>query len=229
MSAGQAFVSDTFTGVSGTDLESHTGEIGATWAQQPFSNHVHLQISDANRARIANAEASFGQVLASGLPDSAEYDVRADVVVKSMGSTDSIGIVARADAAGPSPTYYIAALTQSGNTWDLVKSVAGSFSTLASVAAGVSAGETHSLLLSMRSQQKSVYVDGQLRIGTVDDSITAAGQVGIGLGGSGTASDSTGVHLDNFVATNPANPSLRVGLWRRRGRHPSVSSPGGYF
>lgn len=199
--SGQAFVRDTFTGSSGADLVSgHTGEVGATYTLQTGSNTVHFQISDANRGRISDGEVTFGQVLASGIPDSAEYETVIDLVVKSI-TTDQIGLAVRADPAAV--TYYTPYLDQGLNTWNLAKSVAGVFTALGSVDAGVVVGQTYSMRMSTTTPQKSIYVNGALVLGTSDDTITAAGQVGLAQGAHNASSDTTGVHFDNFVASNP--------------------------
>src|SRR4051794_6046482 len=76
-SAHAAVVTDTFTGNDGTLLENHVGETGASWISHP-AYPARLQLSGG---RLWGPE--WGLYLASGIPSTNEYDVSADLTVKS--------------------------------------------------------------------------------------------------------------------------------------------------
>lgn len=194
------FVSDTFTDVAGTLLQNHTGETGATWTKHATQTPADGMISDANRLRSTDG-ASFGYYYASGVPANAEYDVES--LLRYLSDTNSTNGVAGRIATGAS-TAYFARYNQSGTTarWELYKQVSGTFTLLGSYNQTLSAGVDYALKLESRAAAKKVYIDGVERISSADDVITAAGKAGVWL--QGTDSNTTGVHFDNFTATDAA-------------------------
>src|SRR5690242_14262483 len=73
------FIEDTFsTGSSGDNLNTHTGETGATWTKNPtVVGGSDMVLTDAGR--VIPAGSTKGSYYASGTPASAEYDVQATV------------------------------------------------------------------------------------------------------------------------------------------------------
>ena len=84
----------------------------------------------------------------------------------------------------------------------------GSYTILNTVGASVVAGHTYHLKLSIRNASKTFYVDGVSVLTNVDNGITGAGKAGMWLDGPKT--DTTGVHLDNFKATDVVGSTVFV-------------------
>lgn len=187
------FVSDTFTDTSGTALPSHTGETGATWTRHG-SYAADIVVSDANRARGTGTAALN---YASGTPASAEYDVEADL--RCVSNLSFNGVCGRV-ATGADTTYI--ARFFNANGWQLLKLVAGVATTLGTDTTDgttLTVGSTYALKLEIRNAAKKLFIGGAERLSSADNAITAAGQSGVrGSGGSNT----TGYHLDNYVATD---------------------------
>lgn len=197
MSSGSVFVQDTFTDTAGDNLVTqHTGEIGGTWAVQPGgSGSEVLQISTSGKVYSSGV---FGQLYASGVPDSPDYDVDYDFTL--LTDLQAFGGCARMDTA--SNTSYMSGLS-GARLLSLYQVVSGSFTLLGSVdlSGTVSLGTTHHLRQrAYKSGEKSLWFDGQVLINANDEVITAAGRAGLNFGGG--SSDTTGYHIDNFVATN---------------------------
>lgn len=188
-----AFVSDTFTDANGTTLEAHTGETGATWAKHATETPATAVIA-SNRARPNGATAGF--YYASGSPASAEYDVQSDLFV--LTTAGNSGVAGRIDTA--SRTGYLWR-SLSGGDWQLYKDVAGTFTLLGSSPDSLSTSTAYVAKLGLRDAAKKGYVGGVELVSTADNAITGAGKAGVWV--DGALSDSTGIHLDNFSATNP--------------------------
>jgi parallel beta-helix repeat protein len=190
--AGAAVVTDTFTGADGTLLQNHTGETGATWTKGPAAYPADLTI-------LANRVWGPGWALyyASGTPSGNEYDVSAELTVKSnVGAT---GVVAR--AATPD-SFYMARYNAATGSWELA-TCTPNCAILGSYAQTLTVGQTYALRLEVRNAQKRLFVDGVQRASTIDDTITRVGLTGIRQG-PGDASATTGYHVDNFSVTMPS-------------------------
>lgn len=193
-----AFVVDSFTDADGTALASHTGETGATWTKH--ASYTGTYSIQSNRAY---AGSGTGAYYASGTPASAEYDVQATVVVVTL--TDNNQSICARIATGAN-TLYMArhnrAAGGTNNAWELYKIVAGTATLLGSYSQALSGGGSYTLLLEIRDAAKKVYIDGVERISSGDNAITAAGLAGVRS--SVPASSTTGMHLDDFSATDVA-------------------------
>jgi hypothetical protein len=191
------FSTDSFTGTTGTTLASHTGETGATWAAYSASGTTAL-LTDANRLRRnGNATAAY---YSSGTPPSADYSVQADIVVKSLLTSDTAGVIGRATAATGTSTYYFAQYSVASAGWQLEKSVSGTVTQLGSTyAQTLTAGSTYTLTLELLGSSIRLLVNGTDVIRVTDTSITTAGRAGIRVGGTTTTGNTLGLHLDNFA------------------------------
>lgn len=191
------FVSDSFTDTSNTVLSSHTGETGATWTQHPAFTADVWRITNANRSRPANG---VGGYYASGTAASAECDITWDLY--TVTDTGFIGVFARFDLDNPATAgYHMRYLSGGSDKWSLIEIVEGTWTEIGSYPEAISNGVTKSVLFECRNAYKRVWVDGVLRIDRPNNSVTQVGYVGVR--GSNNADDhTTGVHLDNFVATD---------------------------
>jgi hypothetical protein len=201
-----AFVSDVFTDTSGTLLASHTGGTGATWTTHPsYANNG--QISSANRARPVDGNLPTAAYYAGGAPAGAEYDVQIDVftVAQSLGS---VGPMARVDTAAQ--TFYLSRYIADTGGRDIIKCVAGTFTTLGSFAGTrETAGTTKVQRLECTNATKKLFSDGVEIVSSTDNAITAAGKAGLWL--EGDVTDILGVHVDNFSASDIAAAPTLVG------------------
>jgi len=192
------YSSDTFTGTAGTSLQSHTGEVGATWTV--FASSSTAVLTDANRVRRNTTTPT--QYYASATPSSANYTVEGDVTVKSLISGDAANVIGRQDTSNTNGTYY-AARYLSGD-WELLKLVNGTVTVLDTSPVTLTSGQTYNLQLSMNGSSIALYVDGTLKASATDSAITAAGKAGIRMGTSANPTaptNTTGLHMDNFVVT----------------------------
>jgi hypothetical protein len=187
------FVDDTFTGeADDTALPAHTGEVGATWTNLSAG----LLVSAAGRVFKSGGGGSVA--IASGSPATAEYDVEADIVALTDVSGHSLGVMGR--VVDNSNHYWFDALDGTGLR--LFKRVANSNTQLGSYSTTVDGSYAARLKLELRDGAKKCYEAGVERISSADNALTAAGSAGIRA--AGTASSTTGLHLDNFTASDPA-------------------------
>jgi uncharacterized repeat protein (TIGR01451 family) len=200
--------SDSFTGSAGTLLQSHTGEIGATWAHFGTSTGDAV-ITNANALRRNSAGAT--QYSASGTPPSADYSVQADIIVKSLPSlleSDGVAVLGR---IGSGDNFYFARWLDTGllggPRWEIGKTVAGTSTVLGTVSQSLTVGQTYSLNLTMVGNALSLWVDGAQLTSATDAAFGAAGKAGLGPGisGAGASTNTTGLHVDNFRATPTAD------------------------
>jgi len=201
------FVTDTFTesGSSAVDLNTHTGELGATWTHSPHANYTANLNLDQSTDRIFSINTSA--YYASGTPPSADYCSEAVVFVASVISVN-VSVTVRMDTTAD--TMYIFRLN-SGTSWDVRRIVAGSQTTLPAATTSTSnlpgVGETRTMKLCISggaTPTLAAYVDGvQLSsLGGLDGSpITATGKAGVRFSGAQTTT--TGFHFNSFRAFTP--------------------------
>lgn len=183
-------VDDTFTDTSGLALESHTGEVGATWTEHGSYTAGALVISSAGRCR--NNVAGNSLYYASGAPAGVEYDVSADFYPVTV-ATPSIGICGRVDTGAD--TFYIVEIETT--RYRQAKWVASVNTLLGAWTNTPVAGVSEAAKLEIRDATKKTFVNGVERISSTDNAITAAGKAGIRTRNV-LQSDSAGMHVDNF-------------------------------
>lgn len=192
-----AFVNDTFTDAAGTLLVNHLGETGADWTLHPsYANDA--VISNANRCRPgAGTTAAY----ASGAPASAEYDVECDVEFLTDNNAAN-GPCGRMSTSAD--THYHVRYSRNGldAQWELYKFVDGAATLLGTFTDLLIAGMPRRVKLEIRDAAKKVYIDGVERISSTDNAITDVGRAGLRLFRGDT--NTTGIHLDNFTATDAA-------------------------
>ncbi len=207
-----AFATDSFTDTAGTSLVNHTGELGTTWVGiGGRSNAAHV-ISNANRVRY-DLSVGEGRLGCSGAPATAEYDVECDIVSKgTLASDETMGVVARGHATD-NTAYQALYRTGSGTPrWELWRAVAGSYSMLGSYTQALTVDQAYALKLECRDATKKLYVDIVERISSADNTITAAGYPGVNTYRNANGSDTAGVHMDNFSASDPAGAGGAAGM-----------------
>lgn len=200
--AGGDFVTDTFTQASDITLASHTGEVGATWTVHP--SYSGTALDDATLDRIYLNSAAAGGYYASGSPPGADYYVEADfyrlsllsnnaAIVLGFDTAADTGILLRLNDTGASQQYEVIDRVTGSNTI-LNGGTAISTSHIPSVG-----GAAVKVRIVRTGTAITVFFDGvQDTSLNSTTSITAVGKAGIRA--SGTASATTGIHLDNFSA-----------------------------
>lgn len=193
------FVNDTMTGTAGTVLSAHTGETGASWTLHSSYGTGQAVLTDANRVRSNNLNQAL--YYASGTPASADYDVEVDMRIFSLIAATQDGPCGRINTS--LNTMYYFRYRPDPTVWEIGKLVGGTSTILGSYTHVPTVGNTYHVKLEMRGTTLKGYIDGVLQITATDSAITAAGRAGIRWL-EASASNTTGIHFDNFSATDPA-------------------------
>jgi hypothetical protein len=192
---GTVIITESFTGSSGTPLESHIGEVGATWVKH-LGMTGNLVLSNANRLRVDTSDTSSWYD-ASGVPTSTDYDCSGDFKVFSLEALHYTSLLCRMmtnAATGYAIQYNIA-----DARWELFYWLNGDTYTLQTYSTALTVGSTYSAMLLMRGSQLTVEVDGTPIMQTTDATITGPGRLGINIYAVGSAdTNATGIHLDNI-------------------------------
>lgn len=199
--ADTAGIGDT-TGVLADDFAASAGSLLSTrapWAVHPSGGDG--LITAAGRVRHNGAGAT-GLLYAGADQPSGEYDVLAEFVpIANIGFTLT-GLAGRLAAAAN--TLYLARYSGSAGAWQILKLVNGSATTLATSSAfPLTLNQSYRVRFVLRDAAKRLVVDGVEVCSTADNAIAGAGRAGVRLFDSGTNSDASGVHLDNFAVEVP--------------------------
>jgi hypothetical protein len=156
------FVSDTFTDTNGTLLEDHTPEVGGAWVKRS-SGSVKV-----NNNQIEGVF-GLGYYTNAAVPGGAGYDI----TYNWESFSSQIGVVARfLDMSN-----FYRARYYSGE-YDLKKVVSGSWSLL-DLTAEAAPGFPAACKFEILDATKKFYVGGAEKITTADNTLTAAGVVGV--------------------------------------------------
>jgi hypothetical protein len=191
---GADFVTDTFTGTTGTNLEAHTADTGGAWAVQGTNTTAFFKI-DTNHAYCA-VSGDFSVYYVAATPADANYSVHATVTINAGTSTGG-GVAGRIDTATGSG-YYVYYAGGAPGAWRLSK-----FDGATETSLGTFAGDVPTTprvaKLRMNGSTISLDIDGVQRISASDSTYTATGKAGL----IGTFFDnSTDRFIDNFGAND---------------------------
>ena len=227
---------DDFTGVAGSDLSGRIatgpGSNGAAWSVDAAMTTVPGQggivISDANRARgAADPDFTDGFYLLGGVAASADEDVEADLTLICTSFNDEkAGVLIRWTDGNGSPTYnsrgYAIVYSPYSGLVEISRFVPiaeGGGVPVAS--ATIATNLSPKFRIVPRGATITVYVAGTFALTFTDTdskAILTPGRRGIRIRyGSTNASNSNGVHVDNFLA----------GLLGVPGTTPSLVTGGG--
>lgn len=214
-----AFVTDTFTGSAGTTLQTHTGELGATWTKHPAAAQ-DMVLTNANKLR-GSSTGNYGLYYASAVPPSSEYAVSCTVTQVSLLSNPT-GICARLDTAAQ--TCYYAQYGGSGalGLFELRKVVAGVETSLGQYVQTLGDGNSVTMTLQVYDRAKKLLINGITRVTSSDNTITATGRVGVK--GKSQNNNTTGTHIDDLSA-DPVAPLPPIGTFTNL--HRSLVAQGG--
>lgn len=193
--ATSTFLQDDFSGSAGQDVIAYNND----WFKSIY-NAADQQfiITDEQRAITTSSASGTPVFYHRNIPATADYDVSADIHIKS--AVETVGIIGRA-SGDTTRNHYMAQFTAS--TVKLFKVVGWISATqLASKGITLTAGQTYNLKLSMFGDSIKVYVDNVEQIAVTDSAITEKGMAGIRNFYSTPISYTTGMHIDNFLGTN---------------------------
>jgi hypothetical protein len=169
------FVTDTFTDVNSTALESHTGETGATWAKQTgFASQADISTNAAQR------NGNQPRYYASGVPGSADYDVQA-TLKPSDDERDRPSLELRMDPSGD--TSY-SAMYDAFAGWTLQKRVAGVVTNLGTDGTIHANPDRPVCKLEAVGTAIKFYLDGVQKVSVTDSAVSSAGKAGLGWNSS---------------------------------------------
>lgn len=193
---------DTFTDTNGTVLSSHTGEGGVTYTRHSSFSVATITI-EANRA-VKDGDAATAVYYASVVGSSLFYEISCDIVDKSAVQR-SMGVFGWIDTASDT---MIGVRRQNDTTWQLLKIVGGTATSLDTEPATFSAEAVHTLKLRRIPETNDFewFLDGaSLGVFTITDAeFQSIGKIGIratNTGGAGVA-----YHLDNLSASSVSAP-----------------------
>lgn len=194
------FVSYSFSGnTAGTPLQSVAAETGGPWSAANGIAGSSVVVSSAGRI-YNNAGAGAQSVyVTTAAPASNEYDVEADFVqVSSSSSYADVGC--RVTLAVGGFTGYLGGRDPVDGKWKIYR---GLTPLATSGATTLTVGQSYHVKLSIRNSGSNailtLYVDGvQVATATDTSPITVVGRPAVWV--YDTASDSAGLHLDNFTA-----------------------------
>jgi hypothetical protein len=191
---GTVFVRDTFTDSNGTALESHTGEVGATWTEHSSFTSGGYSI-DTNRA-VTPSASNAAMYYASGTPPIADYDVDATLrVLTAAYNSIGQGVAARVDTSANTMIFF----RYSSSGWQLFQTTTGtSLQIGVSSSTTLSAGQDYPIRLSVVGTNVTGAVNG-VTVCSGTTTVTTAGKVGL----RGTsASSTTGIAIADVTATS---------------------------
>ncbi len=194
------FLLDTFTDTPGTPLESHVGEIGATWTIHPSNPSASALISDANRVRSNLAGAAGNLFYASGTPSGgADYYVETIIRAVSLPGSGYAGVTGR--TAPATNDFYFAIYNLGTGDWELWYSAGITANKIGNFTQTLTVGQDYTLRLDMVGSTIRLLVDGVQQISVIDTNVTSAGKAGVIV--YGTFSNSTGLQLSSIAAVDP--------------------------
>lgn len=199
------FIKDTFTDTDNTLLENHTGETGATWTKHTTTGTGSAQITNANRLQSGTANSVI--YTASGTPASAVYTV--EVIFRMLTDINDVGCVCGRIASTSVANGYIS-YAYGGIQYYLSRLDSGVETVLAQVDETYNTAQDYRLSLHLTDSQKRMSIDSIEKLTSADNTYTAAGLAGV-LFNLAAGSDTTGTHLDNFVASEGMPYRKRIG------------------
>jgi hypothetical protein len=192
------FAADNFTDTAGVTLQAHTPSGGGTWTKHADST-CDIVITDANRVRQGGTAGQIGLYYHSGTPSAADYTVSGVVRLVTDNGVSNVALAARLDVT--TGACYWFGLSVFSNGWRLFYyNGSGGFTQIGTtVAQGTASGQEFAAALNVNGSTLTCSVDGVPIITQSDANLSAAGRAGIFV--DAVASNTTGVHLDTFVAT----------------------------
>ena len=187
-------IRDLFSGVNGTELSSHTGELEASWTKVSWSGNTSGQ-AVLQSGRLRSNSANAVTYVASGQSLSNDYSVSGDLrVLTNDGS--KMELLGRVQSTSVM-TCYMARLDTAANQAQLYKFVNGTATLIGSKAFTIATNRTYSLRLSMEGKRISFQIDNDTICDIDDTSIPDGILSGVRVQGA-VSNIATGHQLNNF-------------------------------
>jgi hypothetical protein len=202
------FVYDTFTGTNGTQWNAHTGETGATWTFASTSGTVPDLFSNA--LTIHTQVVGITQAYASGVPNSADYELIVDIGYDS--TTTDVAVLYFYARYADGSNHYFGSIDTSGNA-TIQKKVGGTSTSLGSNGtAGVATGDEWKFRV--QGTTLTLFRNGTAVVGPLTDSaITAANKVALAGQCATVGNGHNAFAIDTFTAQDvPAGVALAAGV-----------------
>ena len=201
-----------------TSLSAHTATSGETWAQHPTqTGFISFNLTD----RVSPQGATLALYVSTWVPASPDYFVIGDFIKRGAieGWTYAVG---RQDAAAL--THYGFGYNISAGQWQLIKRVAGAYTTMAFFNATVADGTGGQGKLEMIGTAIKGYVDGTLRCSVTDSAITATGKMGLLGYSGGSFMDTLQMSADDVSGPAAISGDATLGNWTVSGEASSFPS-----
>jgi hypothetical protein len=166
--------------------------LGAPWITHPSASGT---FTAQTGGKVRQTDATNSVWTNPLIADFADGTIESDVTFVA-GSGFTAGPIGRVSSSAL--TFYGARMNNSG-ALEMIKSVAGTVTSLGQYIVNLAAGATIKVGLRMSGSLIVVTGNGVDRITVTDTSITAAGRVGLRATGGSTTT--TGLHIENFEAT----------------------------
>jgi hypothetical protein len=197
------FFTESFAGSDGANLTT----LG--WSKHP-SNDGNMLITSGGRILCGSVTGACFY-LAPVTPSEADYSVTAKVRKLNNGDANGFGVLGRLNSSAY--TCYLAVYNTPDSKWYLYSVVAGSYLSLGNSLQSLSVDTDYTLELVMDGDQISLKVDGSTIIGPVTNSaVTATGQPGVWAFANTASTNTTQLHLDDFVASSFGSLAASVGI-----------------
>lgn len=195
-------VYDTFTDTSGTALDAHTSNSGATWAEHPLQTSGRCIIGD-NDDIYNDAVGGVNDLAQIELPSS-DYTVEALFTMLSamIGANDAAALLARSSRTNI--TVLTLGFHNNPGNWQFYRTVAGVDSLLSSAATRlVTTAQSRRAKIVCSGDTANVYVDDALIMGPLSiASIADPGYAGVRFFNVSVPSTSNSkLHLEDFKVT----------------------------
>jgi hypothetical protein len=183
-------VVDTFTDTDDTLLSAHQSDSGHRWLIHPVT--VESGQITTNRVR-PKTSTQFAYIANAAL----QKDVVIEATIRHIGGTGTkrMGVLARVHPT--LQTWYLARYDTALGQWEIFHTLSGTSTTIGTYVTSFASGTEVEIRFEVSDAAKVLYIDGVERIRTTDNTITAAGGVGL-RGQQPTDSNINGIRLDNF-------------------------------
>ncbi len=186
------FLLDTFTDTNGTNLQSHTGETGATWTQGFATNNATI-----NSNKLYENGSGVCLYLCSGVGSTADYSVQTDIVFDSVITGQGLTIDARM-STNQQNGYRVRVTDSSLDLVIVVSNVETPIGT-GVVSESWATATPYRILFTLTGTSLTVKLNGTQTHTATDAVYSTAGRVGIIYFDSGTGgSTSTGIRVDRM-------------------------------
>ncbi len=178
-------VFDTFTEASEIALDSHTPDVGTGWTLEidDGSGGIKSRVPELDAGWVLGRSGKTSIYTVQPGPTSAEYDIIVDLRISPEQADAPVWLLAR---FLDTDNYYAAGimgLSTENPDLVIIKNVASVITTLDSADESIDMTVSRLVKFEIRDAAKKLYIDGVEKLSSVDNALTAAGEVALGGGG----------------------------------------------